>query len=174
MNMKKSANVILCLFLGLVFFWGLVGLRNVLTPKGVFVKDNRYGQESETGLAGDVQLSSYDLEQDPNRWVRAKFVVSNVSAEDVKNVRVVCEFYDPQAQYLDSKQWLLAGVVPAGKTMEHNSLQRKFIHSRATDFQCHLTRYELIRGFHSGKHGTDVEHGNEHNDHAAEKAAEQH
>lgn len=172
--MKKLANVILCLFLGVAFFCGLIGLRTALTPKGLFVKGNRYGQETETRLAGDVKLDSYDLEQDPNRWVKAKFVVSNVSAKDVKNIRVVCEFYDPQAHYLDSEQWLLAGIVPAGKTMEHNSLQRKFIHTRATDFQCHLTRYGSSSGSHPGEHGTDEEHGNEHKKHDAEEAAEQH
>lgn len=110
-----------------------------MTPKGLFVNDNSHRGDGERRLLRDVQLKGYDLEQDPHKWVKAQFVVSNVSAQDVKNLRVVCEFYDPQAHYLDSEQWLLAGVVPVGKTMENNSLKRKFIHTRATDFRCSIT-----------------------------------
>ncbi len=158
MNMKKMANVILCLFLTIVFSGGVVGLRTALTPKGLFVKDNSHRGDGERRLSRDVQLKGYNLEQEPHKWVKAQFVVSNVSAEDVKNIMVVCEFYDPQAQYLDNEQWLLAGVVPADKTMENNSLKRKFIHTRATDFKCSITGYESSSASHSGNHGATEEH----------------
>lgn len=174
MNMKKMANVILCLFLSIAFLAGLVGLRTALTPKGLFVKDNSHREDSERRLSRDVQLKGYDLEQDPHKWVKAQFVVSNVSADDVKNIRVVCEFYDPQTQYLDNEQWLLAGVVPAGKTMENNSLKRKFIHTRATDFKCSIIGYESSKTSRSGSHGVAEEHASEDHGHINEKDDEHH
>ena len=174
MNMKKMANVILCLFVGIVFFSGLVGLRTALTSKGLFATDMSQEAEGVRRVAGDVRLNGYDIEQDPYRWVKAKFVVSNLSAQGLKNIRVVCESYDAQARYLGSEKWLLAGVVPTGKTMEHNSLKRKFIHTRATDFQCYIARYDSILGSPSGNNGTEEEHRAERKDHAAEKDAEHH
>jgi len=173
MNMKKKANVILCLFLSIGFLGGLVGLRTALTPNGLFVKDNSHRGDGERRLSHDVQLKGYDLEQDPHKWVKAQFVVNNVSAEDVKNIRVVCEFYDPQAQYLDNEQWLLAGVVPAGKTMQNNSLKRKNIHTRATDFKCSITGYES-RASRSGSHGAAEEHASEDQGNAKGKDDEHH
>ncbi len=144
MGKKFWANVTLSVVLGGLFAVAVTSVSSALTPKGLFITEPKPSTEVAT-LLPKIKLVNYNLSEDPNRMVRAEFIVKNSSEQDIKNLKVLCEFYDPSGNYLDRKTWLLSGKVPAGKTMQHNSDSERYVHSRSSGLKCNLTDFELAK-----------------------------
>jgi len=103
----------------------------------------------------------------------AGFVLRNSSDQDVKNINILCEFYGADGKFLDRKTWLLSGKIPAGETMQHNSVSERFVNTRAKGLQCSLVDFDIAKapsfvlhrasGGHGGQeaeggHGAPAEH----------------
>lgn len=167
MGKKFWANLALCVVLGGLFVFGITSISSALTPKGLFVTEPEPSAEVAALLA-NVQLVNYNLSEDPNRIVRAGFVVRNSSEQDVKNLSVQCEFFDPKGKFLDRKTWLLSGKVPAGKTMTQNTISKRFVHSQAKGMQCKLVDFDLVQEPAFVLHRVEGGHGGGHDSSAAD------
>jgi len=143
MRIRFWANVGLCVLLGLGVVFGISRFSSALTPKGLLVSEPEPSPEA-AALMDKVRLLDYNLSEQPGHMVRADFVVRNTSDRDVKNIEVLCEFFDGQHNYVDRKLWLLSGRVPAGKTMQHQSVSKRYINSRTAALQCRLTDFALV------------------------------
>jgi hypothetical protein len=142
MGKKFWANLALCVILGGIVSFTLANIGSALTPKGLFVSDSK-PSPVVTALLPDVQLVKYHLSEERDRMVRAAFVVKNDSDQDIRNIKVLCEFYGPRGKYFDRKIWLLGGKVSAGKVLRYNSVGKHFVHSRASDYRCELMDFSL-------------------------------
>ncbi|HEB49297.1 MAG TPA: hypothetical protein ENI89_01695 [Desulfobulbus sp.] len=163
MGSKFWANVALCVFLGIVTVLGLSRLSSALTPKGLFVEDPKPSPEA-AALMDKVKLVDYRLSEKPGQVVSAEFYVENHSDRDIKDLDVLCEFYDRNGRHVDRKFWLLADTVPAGKAVRHTSAERMFVNTRASGLRCQLADFRLVKppffrlhrvegGHHGGEHG---------------------
>ena len=145
MGKKFWANLTLCVVLGGLFVFAATNISSALTAKGLFSR-NRHLPPRLQHCYPRCRLVNYNLSEDPNRMVQADFIVKNSSDQDVKNLNMLCEFYDPSGKFLDRKTWLLSGQVPAGKTMQHNSVSERFVNTRAKGLQCTLVDFDACRG----------------------------
>ncbi len=161
MGSKFWANVALCVFLGIVVVLGLSRLSSALTPKGLFVEEPQPSPEAAP-LLSRVRLEDYGLSEGPGQMVRARFVVRNGSDRDIRDIDVLCEFYDRSGRYVDRKLWLLADPVPAGKTVERSSVERRFINTRAGGTRCRIADFHLVKEPFFRLHRVEGEHGAEH------------
>jgi len=167
MGKKFWANLALCVVIGGLFIFAITNIGSALTPKGLFVSDPKPSAEV-AALLPKVQLVNYRLSEQPGRMVQAGFVVRNSSDQDVKNINILCEFYGADGKFLDRKTWLLSGKIPAGETMQHNSVSERFVNTRAKGLQCSLVDFDIAKApffvLHraSGGHGgqeTEDGHG---------------
>jgi hypothetical protein len=183
MGKKFWANVILCVFIGGVLSVVLTNISSALTPKGLLVSDPEPSPEA-AALMSKVVLADYSLSEDPGHMVKGEFVVNNGSGVDVKNIDVLCEFFDKNGTYLDREQWLLSGQVPAGKAMRHSSIARRFVNTATQSTKCRIIDFQVasapffelhrVEGGHGG-HAAVKGHGNSHGEgHAAEKEPAHH
>jgi len=138
--MKKEANVVLCILIGIGVAFALTKLPGALTPKGLFVEEPKEG----VGDQRPVQLERVELEQDRDKWVKAFFVVRNGAPTAIKNVEILCEFYSEDGDYRDQDKWVLYGELPAGKAMGYKTLQRKFIHTQSANIKCRVAGYTPV------------------------------
>lgn len=159
MGKKFWANIILCVFIGGVASVVLANIPTALTPKGLLVADP--GPSSEAApLMDKVILADYNLVENPGRMVNAEFIVNNSSDQDIKNVDVLCDFFDGADKYLDREQWLLSGSVPAGKTMRHTSAARRFVNTGSRGMKCQIVDFEVARAPFFELHRVEGGHGN--------------
>lgn len=142
MGKKFWANLALCVILGGIVIFTLTNIGSVLTSKGLFISERKPSPVA-TALLPDVQLLKYHLAEERERMVRAAFVVKNNSDQDIRNIKVSCEFYGPHGKYFDRKIWLLGGKVSAGKILRYNSVGKRFVHSRASAYRCELMDFSL-------------------------------
>jgi hypothetical protein len=180
MGKKFWANLALCVILGGLASLTLTNISSALTPKGLFVNERKPSLEV-TALLPDVQLVNYHLSEKNDRMVQADFLVRNNSDQDVKNIKVRCEFYGFHGKYFDRKIWLLSGQVSAGEIMRHNSLSKRFVHSLTSNYHCELVDFSfdfppffvLHRGERGdgGHHGFVPGHGGKHAPDDGEQAA---
>lgn len=156
MGKKFWANVILCVFIGCV---ASVVLANIhLTPKGMQVTDPEPSSEAAT-LMNRVTLADFKLARGAEHVVMGEFTVSNLSDKEIKNIDVLCEFFDGAGKYLDREQWLLSGRVPAGKIMRHSSAARRFVHTGSQKTQCRIVDFEVARAPFFELHRVEGGHG---------------
>lgn len=156
MGKKFWANVILCVFIGGV---ASVVLANIhLTPKGMQVTDPEPSSEAAL-LMDKVTLADYKLAKGAEHMVMGEFTVSNISDKEIKNIDVLCEFYDGAGKYLDREQWLLSGRIPAGKIMHHSSAARRFINTGSQNIQCRIVDFEVARASFFELHRVEGGHG---------------
>ncbi len=144
MGKKFWANLALCVVIGGIFTFAVTNISSALTPKGLFVTEPKPSAEI-AALIPEVQLVNYRLSESPGRMVHADFVVRNSSDQDVKNLKVLCEFYGADGKFLDRKTWLLSGKIPAGETMQHNSVNKRFVNTRARGLQCSLVDFDIVK-----------------------------
>ena len=156
MGKKFWANVILCVFIGVL---ASVVLANIhLTPKGMQVTDPEPSSEAAP-LMDKVTLADFKLAKGAEHVVMGEFTVSNISDKEIKNIDVLCEFFDGAGKYLDREQWLLAGRVPAGKTLHHSSAARRFVHTRSQKTECRIVDFEVARAPFFELHRVEGGHG---------------
>jgi hypothetical protein len=90
-----------------------------------------------------VTLADFKLAKGAEHVVMGEFTVSNISDKEIKNIDVLCEFFDGAGKYLDREQWLLAARVPAGKTLHHSSAARRFVHTGSQKIECRIVDFEV-------------------------------
>lgn len=161
MDNTKLANIAISLFFLLCCGLAVVNMSRALTPKGLFVKEP-VPSERAADLLSKVQLKRFQIGDGEGHVVKSLFEVQNSSGEDVKNIKVLCEFFDDHGEYLNRHLWLLSGVVPSGKTLENQSLQKKYLHTRAASQRCIIADFQVVgRPFfavhrEAGGHGSHV------------------
>ncbi len=173
MGSKFWANVALCVVLGIVVVLGLSRLGSALTPKGLFVEDPRPSAEAAS-LMPEVKLLDYSLSEKPGQMVKARFTVQNGSDRDIRDLDILCEFYDRTGKYVDRKHWLLADIVPAGSSDSHSWLDRRFVNTRAGGVRCRIADFRVVGEPFFKLHRAEGGHGEEHGAAAAEELAPTH
>ena len=116
MSKQYWANLALSLIIGSLAIYAAANLGSALTPKGLLVTEPKPSAEA-ADLLPQVVLARYEVGESLNREVEAQFYVQNKSAKDVKNIGVMCEFFDKQGASVDRERWLLAETVPAGQAV---------------------------------------------------------
>ncbi len=142
MTKQFWANLALCVVLGALAIFGLSRVSTALTPKGLLVSDPR-PSSAAAPLMSEVVLARYQVGEVQDHVIEADFVVRNGSARDVKNIKVLCEFYDDQGKYRDRKLWLLSTTVPAGEIMTVSSAGKRFVNSRARALECRISDFQV-------------------------------
>jgi hypothetical protein len=167
MGKKFWANIILCVFIGIVASAVLAKIPSALTPKGLLVTDPEPSAEAAP-LMDKVVLADYNLAENPGQMVNGEFIVKNTSDKDVKNIDILCDFYDGSAKFLDREEWLLSGRIPAGKTMRHASVARRFVNTGSKDMKCRIVNFEVagapffkLHRVEGGHHGHAEAEGHE-------------
>ena len=159
---KFWANLALCAILGGFLSFALTNISSALTARGLFVRESKPSAEV-AALLPDMYLLKYHLVEKRGRMVHADFIVQNNSDQDVKNFRVRCEFFGPHGKYLDRKIWLLGNKVQAGETLQYNLMSKRFVHTRASTYQCELVDFSLDSPpffvLHRGGEGNGNHHG---------------
>lgn len=168
------ANLALCVFLGALAVFAVTKINSVLTPKGLLVTEPKPSAEA-VSLLPDVVLSRYQVGETADRVVEADFYVQNNSGHDVKNIQVLCEFYDPRNNYMDREWWILNETVPSGREVKISSAARRYINTNSHSLACEITDlqpvsepfFALHRASPAGGHGSDAgsEHGSAHGGH---------
>ncbi|MFA7454937.1 MAG: FxLYD domain-containing protein [Desulfobulbaceae bacterium] len=137
------ANLALCVFLGIVAIFGVAKIGSALTPKGLLVGEPRPSAEAAP-LLPDVQLTGYQLGETLDRVVEADFEIRNNSGHDIRNIRILCEFYDADNNYVDRKWWLLNEVVPAGGEVAISRAQRRYVNTRSHTLNCEIADLQPV------------------------------
>ena len=158
MGKKFWANIILCVFIGGVASVVLANINTALTTKGLLAADPEPSTEA-AALMDKVVLADYNLVENPGHMVNGEFIVKNTSEQEIKNVDVLCEFFDGSDKYLDREQWLLSGSVPAGKTMRHASVARRFVHTGSKGMKCRIVDFEVAQSPFFELHRVEGGHG---------------
>ncbi|MFP7753578.1 hypothetical protein ACLG6S_02810 [Thermodesulfobacteriota bacterium B35] len=161
MDSKFWANVALCVVLGILVVLGLSRLSSALTPKGLFVEDPEPSAEAAP-LMQQVTLLDYSLAEKPGQMVKARFTVQNESARDIRDLDILCEFYDRNGKYVDRKHWLLADTIPAGSRDSHSWLDRRFVNTRAGGVRCRIADFRVVGEPFFKLHRAEEGHGGEH------------
>lgn len=161
MGSRFWANVALCVVLGILAVLGLTRLSSALTPKGLLATEPEPSPEV-AALMRKVRLVDYRLSERPGHMVRAAFYVQNESDRDIKNISILCEFFDRNGRYVDRKLWLLADTVPAGKSDRHTMEQRRFVNTRANGLRCRLADFQVVEPPWFRVHRVEEGHGGEH------------
>ncbi|BCO10091.1 hypothetical protein GF1_24670 [Desulfolithobacter dissulfuricans] len=158
MNKQFWANFALCVALLLLVITGVTRIGSALTPKGLLVSEPEPSAEAAPFM-DKVTLVDYNLGEQQSNIVSAEFVLGNASEHDVRNIEILCEFFDRSGRYLDREPFLLSGILPAGKTMGHVSMTSRYVNSRAEALSCRLVDFELVTEpvfslhRHEGGHG---------------------
>ena len=158
MGKKFWANIFLCVFIGIVLSLVLANIGSALTPKGVLAPDFKPSAEA-AALLDKVVLADYTLSEDPGRMVSSEFIVTNTSGKDIKNVDILCEFFDGTGKYLDREEWLLSGTVPDGKTMRHNSAARRYVNTSSKNMKCNIVNFQVASAPFFQLHRVEGGHG---------------
>ena len=140
MNKEYWANFILCCGLVICAVFAATRFGRALTPKGLFVTDPEPSKEAAS-LVNKLYLTQYRFVRDAGRTISAEFFIRNRSDRDVKNVNILCEFFDDKESYLDRAKWILHGKPSGGEEKKFSSVSERFIHidgpidCRVTDLQ---------------------------------------
>ena len=158
MNRSNWANVALCVILGLLIVFAVTRFSSALTPKGLLVSEEKPSAEA-AALLPKVVLAGYNVGESTGHMVNAEFYVRNNSDEDVKNLDILCEFYNDKGAYMDRKFWTLTGPVPAGKSIQHSSISKRFINSRTRHLNCRITDLQVAEASFFTLHRASEGHG---------------
>ncbi|MDW7772270.1 MAG: hypothetical protein SCH71_05195 [Desulfobulbaceae bacterium] len=141
MNREYWANLILGVFLAVLAMYAVAKMGSVLTPKGLFVGEPEISQEAARFL-NDVRLTQFSIVRE-NRKVTADFYVRNNAAADVKNLEILCEFYDENGSYLKREKWILYHTFPAGTEEKFTSVTERFVNVRGP-VECLITDLQPV------------------------------
>jgi len=159
MGKKFWANIILCVFIGSVASVVLANINSALKPKGLLVTDPEPSSDA-AALIDKVILADYNLGENRDHMVEGQFIVRNMSDNGIKNIDVLCEFFDGAHKYLDREQWLLSGIVPAGKTIRKAPVTaRRFIHTGSRAMQCRIVDFDVVQPSFFELHRVEGGHG---------------
>jgi hypothetical protein len=137
------ANLALCVFLGILAIFAVTKISSALTPKGLLVGEPQPSVKAAP-LLPDVLLTRYQLGETPDRVVEADFYVQNNSGHDVKNIRILCEFYDDGNNFMDRKWWILNEVVPSGREVRISTADRRYVNTRSHSLSCEIADLQPV------------------------------
>ncbi|NIA05695.1 MAG: hypothetical protein GWP11_06985 [Proteobacteria bacterium] len=138
------AKVVLCIILGLLLTFAITRLSSALTPQGLLASDPTPSAEA-VPLLPKVVLAGYHIGEDQNHMVKAVFYLQNNSDKDVKDVNILCKFYNGKGSFTDRKLWTVSGTIPAGKGLKHTDLSRIFVNTRSRVLSCRITDLKVVR-----------------------------
>lgn len=131
MSREYWANLILCGLLAVIIIFAVTRIGSALTPKGLLVSDPEPSKVAAT-LLDDVRLTQFSIVRGQNRQVSADFYIQNNSDQDVKNVNILCEFFDENGSYLDRDKWILYHTFPGAREEKFTSVSDRFIHVKGS------------------------------------------
>ena len=108
------------------------------------MEDSKPSHETEA-LMQEVVLTKYQLSEGKKNMVEADFYVQNKSAQAVKNIEVLCEFFDDNGQYRDRKEWILAETVPSMHALKISSVSRRFVNTSAQALNCSIKDFQIVK-----------------------------
>lgn len=167
MSREYWANLILCGFLAVLAIFAVTRMGSVLTPKGVLVGTPEPSKEAAP-LLKDVKLTQFSIVRGENYNVAADFYIMNNSSRAVKNLHVVCEFFDKNGSYLDRDKWILYQSFPGGREVKSTSVSQRFINvegpvaCQVTDLQPVEEPFFKLHRPAVGGHGASQEGGKGH------------
>lgn len=144
MSREYWANLILCIILGACVIYVVSGIGSVLTPKGLLVSDPEPSEEVSSFIS-DVKLTQFGITHGQDRQVSAEFYIHNNTEQDVKNVQILCEFFDADGSYLDREKWILYGTFPGGTEVKSTSVSDRYIHVKGP-VDCRVADLQLAGG----------------------------
>ncbi|GAB4337537.1 MAG: hypothetical protein Kow0089_08880 [Desulfobulbaceae bacterium] len=143
MTREYWANLALCLVLAAIVIFSMTRIGSAITPKGLFAYDPKLSPEAAE-LLGKVSLSKASIVKDPENRFKAEFVVKNRSDNNVKNIKVLCEFIDAEGRYRGREYWLLADTVPAMHEVSISEVSKRFIHSGTRTLKCSIVDLQRV------------------------------
>ncbi|MDH3329453.1 MAG: hypothetical protein OEM01_09490 [Desulfobulbaceae bacterium] len=143
MSREYWANLILCGLLAVFAIFAVTRIGSALTPKGLLVSEPEPSKEAAS-LLDDVKLTQFSLVRGQQRQVAAEFYIQNNSHQDVKNVNILCEFFDENGSFLDREKWILYGTFPGGKEERFTSVSDRFIHVKGP-VDCLITDLQPVK-----------------------------
>lgn len=144
MSKKFWANLALGVILGSLAIFAAANFSSALSPRGLLAFDPKPSVEA-AALLSQVVLARYEVGESLDRVVEGNFYVQNNSGKDVKNIEVMCEFFDEQGTYVDRERWLLAETVPAGQSVRLNQVARRFVSTRTRALNCRIADVQLVK-----------------------------
>lgn len=143
MSKEYWANLILCGLLAVFAIFAVTRIGAALTPKGLLVSEPEPSKEAAS-LLEDVKLTQFSFIRGPHRQVTADFYIQNNSGQDVKNVNILCEFFDENGSYLDRERWILYRTFPGGREEGFTSVSERFIHVKGP-VECLITDLQPVK-----------------------------
>lgn len=144
MTRQYWANMALCIVLGALVIFAVTRFGSMLTPKGLLVTDPQPSHEAAEILE-DVVLTKYKFDEDDKHMVEADFYIQNKSDESIKNINVMCEFYDHNGKYRGRDTWLLAETVPSMHVLKLSSPSKRYVQIRDTKQNCFITDFHVVQ-----------------------------
>lgn len=144
MTREYWANFALCIVLGTLVIFAITKASSALTPKGLFVDDPKPSQTAQE-MMQEVVLTKYQLSESQKNMVEADFYVQNKSAQSIKNIQILCEFFDSNGMYRDRKTWLLAETVPSMHALKISSVTKRFVNTGAEALNCNISDFQVVK-----------------------------
>ena len=144
MTRQYWANLTLCIILGALVIFSITKVGSALTPKGLFMGDPEPSQEAQKMLQ-EVVLTKYQLSESQKNMVEADFYIQNKSAQSIKNIQILCEFFDGNGIYRDQKTWLLAETVPSMHALKISSVSKRFVNTTAQALKCSISDFQVVK-----------------------------
>ncbi len=148
------ANMIFCLVLAVFAIFAVTRIGSALTPKGLLAGEPRPSAEAAP-LLKEVGITQYRIIMDRGHRVAAHFYIRNNSPVDVKNVSILCDFYDQSGNFMDREKWILSQTFPAGEEKKSSSVLESFVNMNGAS-DCRVTDLQIVksRGPMAQTHGS--------------------
>ncbi len=131
------ANSALCLVLAALGVFVLGRLGTALSDRGLFVGSTEPSAAVAEALS-HMQMEMVSMEAAAGGEVRAGFVLYNGGAEAVRDLELLCEFFDAQESYVGRQRWTLRQELQPGAVDFAESSARFFVPRRAEGVQCQM------------------------------------
>lgn len=135
------ANLVFCSVLAVFLVFAVTKIGSSLTAKGLLASEPHASPEA-VSLLKDVAITQYSIVQDRHHKIVADFYIRNNSSRDVKNINVLCDFFDEKGKYLDREKWILSRIFPSGEEHKFASVLERYINMKGTS-DCRVTDLQL-------------------------------
>lgn len=168
MNKEYWANLLLCCFLGGCLIFTVTKFGSAVTSKGLLVEEYQPSKEAVSFLK-DVKLIQPDFEKKTSRQVNAIFSIQNNSDQDLKNITVLCDFFDEETKHNNREKWILHKTFLAGTEERVTTVSERYLDINAP-VECRVADLEPVKKplfqLHRSKGGHGEQHGGEAEGHA--------
>ncbi|OQX07093.1 MAG: hypothetical protein BWK76_25335 [Desulfobulbaceae bacterium A2] len=137
------ANLALCLVLAALGVFALARVGTALGERGLFAGPGEIAPAMAEVLS-HMQMEMVSMESAAGGEVRAGFVVYNGGTELVRDLELLCEFFDGQETYVGRQRWTLRQEVQPGVVNFVESSARFFVPRRAEGVQCQMVGLRQI------------------------------